>query len=65
MKKLSLLTLLAICLAVPTLSGCGGSGENVVIEAPPAVVEEEPAMEGMTDEEYDAAMDADMAGTEE
>ena len=43
------------------MGGCG-SGDNTVIEAPPEVIEEEAAIEGMSDEDYDAAMDADMAG---
>lgn len=60
MKKLTALFLTATCLSFLSLSGCGGGGENKVIEAPAVAVEEEAAMEGMTDEDYDAAMDADM-----
>ena len=61
MNKLAWFTVLAICFVLPTMSGCG-KGENTVIEAPPEPVEEEAAIEGMTDEEYDAAMDADDEG---
>lgn len=62
MKKFAVITALATCLAVPTMSGCSeGAQENTVIEAPPAN-EEEPAIEGMTDEEYNAAMEAEMQG---
>ncbi len=61
MKTHAFFTMLAICFVLPALVGCG-EGENVVIEAPAVVIEEEAAMEGMTDEEYDAAMDADMEG---
>ena len=61
MKKLALLTTLSVAFALPAVCGCGGGGDNAVIEAPDEVLEEEPAMEGMTDEEYDAAMDADEA----
>lgn len=65
MKKLTTIFLTTTCLCFLSLSGCGGGGgENKVIEAPPAV-EEEAAMPGMTDEEYDAAMDADMEGSDE
>lgn len=52
---------LAICFALPAFMGCDqGAGENTVIEAPAAT--EEAAMEGMSDDDYDAAMDADMEG---
>ena len=40
--------------------GCSGGGDNTVIEAPAEAVEEEAAIEGITDEDYDAAMDAEM-----
>lgn len=56
MKKMSFLFLLACVFVVPV--GCD-SGENSVVEAPPEV-EEDAAMEGMTDEDYDAAMEASM-----
>ena len=63
MKKLPHFMVLAICLLLPTAIGCGGGGgENTVIEAPAEVVEEEAAMEGMSDEDYNAAMEADMNG---
>ena len=60
MNKLAFFTIVAICFALPMISGCGGGGENTVIEAPPEAVEEEPAMEGMSDEDYDKMMDAEM-----
>jgi len=47
------------CFSFLSLSGCGGGGENTVIEAP-AVEEDAPSIPGMTDEQYDKAMDADM-----
>lgn len=59
MKNLSFVFLAMTCFALLTISGCGRGGENTVVEAPPAV-EEEVAMPGMTDEEYDKAMEADM-----
>jgi hypothetical protein len=62
MKKFAFLLMATTCFFLPSLTGCdGGSGETTVIEAPPAG-EDEAAMEGMSDEEYDAAMDADMSG---
>lgn len=61
MKKLGFLATLSIVFALPLAIGCG-SDENVVIEAPAEVVEEQPAIEGMDDEDYDAAMDAEMEG---
>ncbi|TWU05713.1 hypothetical protein Pla52n_14280 [Stieleria varia] len=59
MRKISLLLMTASCCFVLSFSGCGSSG-NTVVEAPPEVVEDQPAMEGMTDEEYNKAMEADM-----
>ena len=50
----------SLCFCTLSLTGCSGGEENTVIEAPPEMVEEQPAIEGMTDEEYDKAMDADM-----
>ena len=51
---------LPLCLGVLTFVGC--ESEPTVVEAPPeeAVEEDIPAMEGMTDDEYDKAMDKDM-----
>lgn len=60
MSKLTKLAALMIALAFPMFLGCGGGGENAVVEAPPEATEEEPSIEGMTEEEYDAAMEADM-----
>ena len=54
--------LVCCCLLVPTL-GCGDK-EPMVVEAPSSneIEEEIPAMEGMSDEEYDKAMEEDMDG---
>lgn len=60
MKKLSQLFLAATCISVLSFVGCGGGGENTIVEAPP--VEEEAAMPGMSEEDYTAAMDAEMSG---
>lgn len=61
MKKLAYLATLSIAFACPAFVGCG-SGENTVVEAPPEETQDDGAMDGMTDEEYDAAMEADMEG---
>ncbi len=63
MKKIaSLFLATAACLFTLSMTGCG-TGENTVIEAPATTADDEPAaMDGMSDEEYDAAMDADMNG---
>ncbi|MCD0459678.1 outer membrane protein assembly factor BamD [Roseiconus lacunae] len=60
MKKLSKLLVAGLCVSSLTLVGCGHS--EAVVEAPPAdeVQEDIPAMEGMSDEEYSKAMDAEM-----
>lgn len=61
MRKLAFFTVMGICFALPTMVGCDGARESSVVEAPPAPSgETEPAIEGMTDEEYNAAMEADM-----
>lgn len=60
MKRTVFLFLGTFCFCAIFLTGCEGGGENTVVEAPPAAGEEQPAMEGMTDEEYDKAMDEDM-----
>ena len=59
MKKLAFLFLASACLSIVSLSGCGGS-ESSVVEAPAEVAEEEASMPGMSEEDYDAAMEADM-----
>lgn len=56
MKNLAFLFMAATCFSFLSLSGCDG-GKSTVVEAPTETTEEEPAMEGMTDEDYDAAMD--------
>ncbi len=59
MKKSLFVLFAALSVSVGSLSGCGSS-EPQVVEAP-AVEEggEEPAIEGMSDDEYTAAMDAE------
>ena len=57
MKKFAFLIMAAMCFSSLSLTGCG-SGEPTVVEAP-AETEEDAAMEGISDEDYDAAMDAD------
>jgi hypothetical protein len=61
MKKLAFFTVLAAGFGLPMISGCGGGGENTVIEAPAETGPEE-AIPGMSDEDYNAAMEADMQG---
>ncbi len=56
MKKIAVLTMLSAMLALPGITGCGNDGQTV-IEAPDET-EDQTAMEGMSDEDYDAAMDA-------
>ena len=60
MKKFGFLLIAAAGFLTLPLTGSGGA-ESKVIEAP-AVVEDETAIEGMSDDEYNAAMDADMNG---
>ena len=60
MKKIAFLFMATLCFCTLSLTGCSGGGENTVIEAPPEVMEEQPAIEGMSDEEYNKAMEADM-----
>ncbi len=61
MKKLAYLATLSIVFACPAFIGCG-SGENSVVEAPAEETQTDEAIDGMTDEDYNAAMDADMQG---
>ena len=60
MKKFALLIAAAFCLPVLGLTGCGGGGENKVIEVAPTA--EESAAE---QEAYNAAMEAEMANQPE
>jgi hypothetical protein len=60
MKKIAFLFMATLCFCTLSLTGCSGGGESTVIEAPPEVLEEQPAIEGMTDEDYDQAMDEEM-----
>lgn len=59
MTKTALLLMAFTCFYGLSLAGCGGSGESQVIEAPPETTEE-PAIEGMSDEDYTKAMDEEM-----
>ncbi|WP_147867165.1 outer membrane protein assembly factor BamD [Stieleria maiorica] len=59
MKKFAWLFVVALCVSPLSLTGCSGSGETQVIEAP-AVEQEDDASAGMTDEEYDKAMEESM-----
>ena len=59
MKKFAFVTVLFTgFLLFPV--GC--SKENTVIEAPTEETDDESAMEGISDEEYDKAMEEDMNG---
>ena len=53
---------LLICLSFCALSfaGCGGSGEPKVIEPPAVVEDDEAAMDGVDDDEYNKAMEESM-----
>ena len=53
---------LLICLSFCALSfaGCGGSGETKVIEPPAVVEDDEAAMDGVDDDEYNKAMEESM-----
>lgn len=59
MKNLVFSFMAVVCLASLSFTGCGGS-EPAVIEAPPATEEVDPATEGMSQEEYDKAMEESM-----
>lgn len=53
---------LLICLSFCALSfaGCGGGGETKVIEPPAVVEDDEAAMDGIDDDEYNKAMEESM-----
>lgn len=59
MKTLATLAALLCCFSFATLTGCG-SGDTKVIEAPAETEDVDPAMEGMTEEEYNKAMEESM-----
>ncbi len=59
MKNLVFLFLAIACLSSLSLTGCGGN-ESKVIEAPPAEEEVDPATAGMSQEDYDKAMEESM-----
>ena len=61
MQRFALVSLSLTFLFLLSTTGCQGGGEPTVVEAPAEPSgEEQPAMEGMTDEEYDKAMEEDM-----
>lgn len=60
MKVVSFLVLcLSLCFV--SLTGCGGSGETQVIEAP-QVEEADPSMGDMDEDEYNNAMNQSISG---
>lgn len=59
MNKITFLFAATTCFLALSMVGCGDGGDNTVIEAPPAE-ESGDAMPGMSDEDYNDAMDADM-----
>lgn len=60
MKKIGLAMVATLCVCLVGTIGCGGSGQNEVIEVSTDVADET-ADVGVGEEEYDAAMEADMA----
>lgn len=60
MKKLAFALMACAAMMTFGFTGCGGGGESVVIEAPPAESGDD-AMEGISDEEYNAAMEKSMS----
>ncbi|MCA9140779.1 MAG: hypothetical protein KDB00_28600 [Planctomycetales bacterium] len=58
MKKFTHLLLVAACFSFVGITGCGDK-EPTVVEAP-AVEEVDPATEGMSQEDYDKAMEESM-----
>lgn len=59
MKNLAFLFMAITCFSFVSLTGCGDGGPKV-IEAPPAAEEEDPAMAGMSEEDYNKAMEESM-----
>ncbi|MAI73914.1 MAG: hypothetical protein CMM01_23855 [Rhodopirellula sp.] len=57
--KISAYFLMCLSLCVLSFAGCGGSGETTVIQ-PPEVVEDDSAMDGIDDDEYNKAMEESM-----
>jgi hypothetical protein len=57
--KISACFLLCFSFCALSFAGCDGGGETKVI-APPAAVEDDSAMEGIDDEEYNKAMEESM-----
>lgn len=62
MKKLAIAFSVFAALSCLSFTGCGGGTETSVVEAPAA--EDDQAMEGMDDADYDAAMEASMNAQE-
>jgi predicted small lipoprotein YifL len=59
MKKLAFAFVAVLCLSTVSLTGCG-SGSSKVIEAPPAD-DGADAVQGMSDEDYNAEMEKSMS----
>ncbi len=57
--KISAYTMICFSFFALSIAGCGGSGETKVIEAP-AAVDDDAAMEGIDDDEYNKAMEESM-----
>ncbi|MDE0863167.1 MAG: hypothetical protein OSA98_05220 [Rubripirellula sp.] len=57
--RISASLLLCFCFFAFSLNGCGGGGEPIVIEAPAADAEDA-AMEGISDDDYNKAMEESM-----
>ncbi len=60
MKRFAFALIAGLSLSAVSMTGCGGGGESKVIEAPPAE-STDGAMEGMSEEEYNAAMEKSMS----
>ncbi|MGI9472932.1 MAG: hypothetical protein ACR2NZ_15435 [Rubripirellula sp.] len=62
MSKFSFAMLFVLSLTLIPCVGCGGSGDNSVVEVNPNAVDEgESAVEGVSEEDYDAEMAKEMA----
>jgi hypothetical protein len=59
MKKFAFVFVALFSFSFLGLTGCGGGGESQVVEAPDSD-EGDAAMEGLSDEDYNAAMEKSM-----
>jgi hypothetical protein len=57
--KITASLLLCFCFFALSLNGCGGGGEPTVIEAPAADVDDA-AIDGISDDDYNKAMEESM-----